>query len=110
MGGPQSERTQNGRFLQQSVETRLRVVQEEISLAFTLCNTVELEIRYGHLDRAKYLLHKLHVAVDEITAHVNDPAHVPDKRVRQEFNKQMIQLRLRLSTLGLSDRAQSPAP
>jgi len=76
----------------------MRAIQEKLSLAFTFCSTVEIEIRYGHLDRAKGLLNKLCSTVETLTDHINNPAHDSGKQ-RNEFQKQLVQLRKRLLLL-----------
>ena len=76
----------------------MRSIQEKISVAFTFCSTVEIEIKYGHSDRAKELLNKLRSTVESLTDHVNHPGHVSGKQ-RKEFQEQLLQLRKRLTTL-----------
>jgi len=94
----EGERERNSRVLQSSVETRMRSIQEKITLALTFCSTVEIEITHGHPDNAKSLLHKLRSTVDVLTDHVNNPAHVSGKRSK-EFREQLVQLRKRLMRL-----------
>ena len=100
MGVPQGLPTQFSRVLQQSAETRMRAIQEKISLASTFCTSVDLEIRYGNFDRAKERLCKLHSALNNLTVHINDPAHVADKTIKQKFGEQLAQLRQRVSLLN----------
>jgi hypothetical protein len=95
----QSEPTQFSRLLQQSAETRMRAIQEKIAITFTFCATVELEIRFGDTNRAKHLVYKLHSTVNGLTAHINDPAHVSNKTIKQKFRRQLAQLRERVSHL-----------
>lgn len=86
----------------------MRAIQEKISLTSTFCTSLELEIRFGNLSRAKDLLHKLHSAVIGLTAHINDPAHVPDKTTKQKFREQLAQLSQRVTLLHSQvDHAQS---
>ncbi len=99
MGVSQSLPTSFGRILQQSAETRMRAIQEKIALASTFWTTVELEIQFGNVNRAKAQLHKLNTAVNSLTAHINDPAHVSDKTIKQKFREQLAQLRQRVSFL-----------
>lgn len=94
----ESQATRYQRVLQSSVETRMRAIQEKLSLAFTFCSTVEIEIKYGHSDRARALLHNLRSKVDALTDHINNPAHVSGKQSR-EFREQLVQLRKRVLLL-----------
>lgn len=99
VGVPQNLPTHFSRVLKQSAETRMRAIQEKIALASTFCTTVELEIRYGNRYRATDLLDKLHLALNSVTAHINDPAHVSDKDLQQKFRQQLADLRQRVSFL-----------
>jgi len=76
----------------------MRSIQEKITLAFTFCSTVEIEIIHGHPDKAKALRHKLRSTVEVLTDHVNNPAHVSGKQSK-EFREQLVQLRKRLMRL-----------
>ena len=76
----------------------MRSIQEKISIAFTFCSTVEIEIRYGQVDRATDLLSKLRATVEALTDHINNPEHVSGKQ-RNEFQKQLLQLRKRILML-----------
>jgi hypothetical protein len=80
----ESQVTRYGGVLQNSVETRMRAIQEKLSLAFTFCSTMEIEITHGHSDRAKELPHKLSSTMEALTDHINNPAHVSGKQ-RNEF-------------------------
>ena len=99
MGVPQTQQAELTRVLQQSAETRMRAIEEKISIAFTFCTSVELEIQLGKLNRANYLMDKLDSAIDRLTAHINHPAHVSDKRVKQKFQDKLAVLRQRVSRL-----------
>ena len=96
---PQSQLTELRQVLQRSTEIRMRAIQEKIAIAFTFCATVDLEIRFGDPDRSRSLLNKLHSVVDGLIAHINDPAHVSGKIFKQEFRRQLGQLRQRVSLL-----------
>jgi hypothetical protein len=76
----------------------MQAIQVKLDLASTYCSTVEIEIKYGHFDRAKVLLPTLRSTVEALTAHIYNPAHVPSKRSR-EFRAQLVQLRKRLLLL-----------
>jgi predicted nucleic acid-binding Zn-ribbon protein len=98
VGESESRETRWSQILQRSVETRMRSIQEKISIAFTFCSTVETEIQYGHFDRAKELLNKLRSTVESLTSHINNPAHVSGKQAK-EFREQLVQLRKQLLRL-----------
>jgi hypothetical protein len=100
VGVPQSQPSQFSRVLQQSAEMRMRAIQEKISITFTFCTTIELEIRFGSLNRAKDLLDKLDFALNDLTAHINNPSHVSDKTAKEKFWGQLAQLRQRVSFLN----------
>jgi len=61
----------------------MRPIQEKLSLAFTFCSTVEIEIKYGHSDRAMELLQNLRSTLDASTNHINNPAHISGKQSRE---------------------------
>jgi hypothetical protein len=86
------------RVLELSAATRMRAIQEKISIADTFCNTIEVEIRYRDLDRARELLRKLRSTISGLTAHVSNPEHVSGERATA-FQDQLAQLRQRLSEL-----------
>ena len=94
----ESQEREYGRVLQSSVETRMRSIQEKISLAFTFCSTVQCEIQYGDLDRASEMLRKLYSTVEVLTGHINNRAHVPVQQ-SDEFRKSIGELRKQLLTL-----------
>ena len=98
VGESESLETRWSRVLQDSVETRLRSIQEKISIAFTFCSTVEIEVRYGHVDRARELLNRLGSTVEALTDRINNPAHVSGQQAK-EFREQLVQLRKRLLRL-----------
>lgn len=99
VGKPEREREEYRRFLQQSVEMRMRAIHEKLSLASTFCNTVEIEVRFRDFARARVLLQKVTSTIQALTAHINDPGHVSDTLHKQEFRKQLTQLQQRISLL-----------
>lgn len=86
------------RVLEVSTQARMRAIQEKISIAATFCNTIEVEIRYRDLDRARDLLDKLHSTIHDLTVHVSNPEHVSGERATA-FQNQLARLRQRLSEL-----------
>ena len=101
----ESQETEYGRVLPSSVETRMQSIQQQISLAFTLCSTVQIELQYGHFDRAEDLLRELHSLVEGLTAHVKNPDHVSRKH-SNEFRKNIVELRKQILRLesGIEQR------
>ena len=111
MGIPLTELRQITRVLQQSAETRMRAIREKISLTSTLCNTVELEIKFGNFNRAQDLLFKLDSVLNGLTSHIDDPVHVSDQTLREGFLGQLAQLRQRVSLMRSDiEQAQSGLP
>jgi hypothetical protein len=98
MGESESSQPRYRRILQQSVQTRMRAIQEKISLASTFCNTAEIAVRFNSRDRANYLLDKFRSTVEALEAHINNPGHVCGEEY-EEFQKQLGQLRKRLLML-----------
>lgn len=96
-------------FLRDSLELRLGAIQTKLALALTFCASVEIQIRFGHFGRAKDFLQKLRVAVNGLTAHINDPMHVSDTRAKQEFRKQLAHLVQRVSALDTQIKQGSSA-
>ena len=98
MGESTSQQMQWSEVLQRSAETRMRSIREKLSIGFTFCSTVEIEIKYGHADRAKELLHKLRSTVEALTDHINNPRHVFGQQSK-EIREQLVQLKKRLVVL-----------
>jgi hypothetical protein len=98
VGESEIQETQYSRVLQSSVEVRMRSIQEKISIAFTFCATVEIEMKYGRSDRAKELFDKLHSTIEKLTVHINNPRHVTGKQLK-EFQQNLVQLRRRMLLL-----------
>ncbi len=86
------------RALEASVEARMRSIREKISITSTFCSTIEVQIRFGHLDRAGELMSKLHCILHSLEVHVSDPAHVSGQQAMQ-FRKQLAQVKRRLAGL-----------
>ena len=83
-------------LLQHSTETRMRAIQQRISICHTYCNTADLYIRCDDFDRAQGLLDKLHSAVDALTVHIDNPKHVSNHAAKSEFQQRLVQLNQRL--------------
>ena len=96
---PKKKLKQIRQSLEQSAETRMRAIQERISTTETLLKTLEIEIRFGRLDRARDHLNKLRSIIKGLIAHIGKPAHVSDKQLKQQFRKQLAQIEQGLSSL-----------
>jgi len=96
---PKKKLEQIRQSLEQSAETRMRAIQERISTTETLFRTLEIEIRFGELDRARDHLNKLRSIIKGLIAHIGKPAHVSDKQLKQQFRKQLAQIEQGLSSL-----------
>jgi hypothetical protein len=96
---PNKDLSQIRESLRNSAEMRMRAIQQRISTTEVFFTTVETEIRFGELDRARDHLNKLRSLVEKLIAHIDNPAHVTDKLLKEQFRKQLLQIKLRLSTL-----------
>jgi hypothetical protein len=104
MDEPKKELEQIRQSLQRSADTRMRAIQERISTTEALFTTIEIEVRFGELDRAREHRDKPRSIVEKLIAHINNPAHVSDKLLKQEFPKQLTQIAKRLSSVDTQIR------
>jgi vacuolar-type H+-ATPase subunit I/STV1 len=86
--------TEIARLHQTAAESRLRVVESELALAFTLCAVAETQIRYSRLDEAIKLLNKIRHHAETISFHVSEPDHLPTVAI-STLQRQLTQLRKR---------------
>ena len=73
--------TEIERLHQTAAETRLRSVESQIALAFTLCAIAETEIRYGWLEEAIRVIKRVRLHTKTIAFHVNERGHLPSVAV-----------------------------
>jgi phage shock protein A len=73
----------------------LEAIETQLSLAFTLCETADTEIRADEFDTARQLLGKLRHHAKTIGFHVNEPSHVPKSAVAG-LRKKVTQLEKRI--------------
>jgi len=85
------------RVLEQSVQVRLRSIEEKLSLASTFCVTAEIEIKYGNINRARYLLQKTQSFNDALAAHINH-SQIPS-RYRTVFRQGVARIAERVELL-----------
>ena len=87
------------RDLEDSVQLRMRAIQNKISLAFTFCATVETKVRCGRRDEAERLLGKLCTTIDHLHLHINPYINLPDTFLA-ECREQLARLEQRVSLIN----------
>jgi len=60
-----------------AAECRLRVVDSQLSLGFTLCAIAETEIIYAQYDEARKMVQKVRRHVETIRISIDAPNHLP---------------------------------
>jgi len=58
-------------------ESRLRAVESQLSLSFTLCAVAETNIRYARLDEARKLVNQLRHFAETVRIHINQSNRLP---------------------------------
>ncbi len=66
-----------------AAQSRLRAIETQLSLAFTLCDVAETNVRYKERAAARKVLEKIRHMADSISAHVGEEHHVPAATVPQ---------------------------
>ena len=84
-----------------AAETRLRAVECQLSMAFTLCAIADTEIRYSRRDEAIMVLNKVRLHAEMMRIHVDEPKHVPSTAV-SDLRRQLTQLEKRANEIELS--------
>lgn len=92
--------TEISRLHKIAAESRLRVVESQIALAFTLCAIAETEIRYSRRDEAIKVVTKVRHHAETISFHVEEPHHVPTGAI-SGLRKQLTQLKKRTEEIEL---------
>ena len=83
-----------------AAETRLRAVESQLALAFTLCTIAETEIRYDRPDVAIKVRHH----AETISFHIDERDHLPSTAILA-LRKQLTQLTKRIEEIeSLSSR------
>lgn len=77
-----------------AAESRRRVVESQLALAFTLCAVAETEIRYSRPDQAIKVIKKVRHHAETIRFHLDEPNHLPKNGI-SDLRKQLGQLRKR---------------
>jgi len=83
--------TEIERLHKTGAESRLRAIESQLALAFTLCAIAETEIRYSRPDEATKVVKKIRHHAETIRTHVNEPNHIPRPSI-SDFLKQLTQL------------------
>jgi hypothetical protein len=79
---------------EKAANIRLKAIETQLSLGFTLCATAETDMLAGNLESARKLLRKLQHHAKTISFHIDEPGHVPETAVRRLRN-QMTELETR---------------
>ena len=81
-----------------AAETRLRAVESQLALAFTLCKIAETEIRYDRPDEAIKVLNKVRNHAETISFHIDERDHLPSTAI-PNLRKQLTQLTKRIEEI-----------
>lgn len=93
------------RLHEEAAESRLRVVESQLSIAFTLCAIAETQMKYSRLDEATQLLKRLQHHAKTIRLHLDEPDHLPKAAV-PDLRKQLTKLEER--TEDIESRLRQP--
>jgi len=96
------------RLHEQALESRRRVVESQLSLAFTLCTIAETEIRYSRSDQAIKLVNKIRHHAETIRFHLDEPNHLPTASIH-DLRDQLTKLNTRTEKiqLGIGPRSSN---
>lgn len=86
--------TEVARLQSTATESRLRSVESQLSLAFTLCSIAETEIRYSRPDEAAKVVHKVRHHAEKIRIHLDEPDHLPSTAI-SDLRRQLARLKNR---------------
>ena len=65
----------------EAAESRLRAIQSQLSLGFTLCAMTKTELCYGRVDNVCTLIEKAQHITATVGRHLDEPNHVPAGRL-----------------------------
>jgi hypothetical protein len=88
------------RLHEQALESRRRVVESQLSLAFTLCTIAETEMRYSRPDQAIKLVNKIRHHAETIRIHLDEPNHLPKASIH-DLRDQLTKLKTRTEEIQL---------
>lgn len=86
--------TEIARLHRMAAESRLRAVESQLTLAFTLCAIAETEIQYSRPDEAIKLINKVRHHAETISFHIDEPNHLPSAAI-PDLREQMTHLKRR---------------
>jgi hypothetical protein len=86
--------TEIARLHKVAAESRLKAVESQLALAFTLCAIAETEIRYSRPDEAIKVLNKVRHQTETISFHIGEPNHLPSTAISR-LREQVSQLKKR---------------
>ncbi len=86
--------TEIARLHRMAAESRLRAVESQLALAFTLCTIAETEIRYSRPDEAIKVINKVRHHAETISFHIDEPNHLPSAAI-PDLREQMTHLKRR---------------
>ena len=86
------QRAKSVRLLQASLETRLKGIQSQFALAFTLCKTAETELLYGRIDEAQRLTYKIRHSCESLRHRLAERHHHMPEYSRDGFQQQLKRL------------------
>ena len=75
--------------------SRLRAIESQLSLAFTMCALAETELRYQQPGEAFKLLDKVRNTAESIRIHLGEPNHVPKPSI-SHLRKHLRRLEIRI--------------
>jgi hypothetical protein len=65
----------------EAAEIRLKSIQSQLALAFTLCAMTETELGYGRIAQAHALVEKVRHIARTVRFHLDEPNHVSSDQV-----------------------------
>lgn len=92
MAEPHQYATEIARLHRTAAASRLRAVESQLSLAFTLCSIAETEIQFRRPDEALKVVVKLKHHAETIHHHLNEPNHLPRAAI-SDLRKELAQLK-----------------
>ena len=95
--------TEIARFHKTSAESRLRVIESQLALAFTLCAVAETQIRYDRPDEAIQIVNRVRHHAETIGFHVSESNHLPTTAI-SALQQQLTKLKKRTEEIELCIR------
>jgi ABC-type transporter Mla subunit MlaD len=86
--------------------SRMRLLDSELTVIFTLCQVVESDVLMGHLAHAREMTDKLREATEAARRFIGDARHMLPE-LTEQFNQRLRQIDKRVAQLNASI---APAP